>query len=512
MRGPLDRLPWRAMLKLLAAGVCASVLLAATDARAGCGFYAPPATASAAALVNDADQVSLVRDGTRFALTMSTNYKGPAEDFAMIVPVPVVLKKEQVKTLSPAIFKHLEKMTAPRIVELAERDPCAGEQEGAVGAKGGAAPGSGMGYGGGGGAGGVKVEAEFISGEYQIVVLSASESDGLEKWLRNHNYKIPAGASEALDPYVKQQQKFVVAKVDKTKVLRDEHGAVVLSPLRFVYETQDFRLPVRLGLLNAPKGGKQDLIIYLFAKGKRMEAANLENLTIPTNVDLREEAIAKFPAFYATLLDATMTRAKGAAAVLEYAWGADSCGAPCTDKPLAGDEIEKLGADEVFSGDLHASELVLTRLHTRFDASTLKEDIVFRAADPISDGHDSVPSGKAAVDQFQARYSVRHAWTGPIECKHPQRGVWVARGGSKQAVDLAASPRDVELASLLVSPIPALALKGTPPKAHKKKAESDHEGEPSSNIAIYLTGGAAALIVVATIASLIRKSRRGSSS
>ena len=80
----------------------------ARTADAGCGFYAAPESkAAGAALINDADQVALMREGTRFALTMSTNYKGPLEDFAMVVPVPVVLNKDNVKTLSPTIFTHL---------------------------------------------------------------------------------------------------------------------------------------------------------------------------------------------------------------------------------------------------------------------------------------------------------------------------------------------------------------------------------------------------------------------
>src|SRR5207244_7407714 len=45
---------------------------------------------------------------------------------------------------------------------------------------------------------GVTVEAEYTVGEYDIVVLSAKESEGLETWLKQNNYNIPAGASQAL--------------------------------------------------------------------------------------------------------------------------------------------------------------------------------------------------------------------------------------------------------------------------------------------------------------------------
>lgn len=501
------------MKTILGAAIALAAVALSPDVRAGCGFYTAPLTASGAALVNDADQVVLVRDGTRFALTMSTNYKGPAEDFAMIVPVPVVLKKEQVKTLSPEIFTHLEKMTAPRIVEYQEDDPCKEGKEGAQATK--MAPGGAVGAtGGGGGKGGygVTVEAQFVTGEYEIVVLSAAESDGLERWLKDQKYKIPDGASAALDPYVKQQQKFVVAKVDSKKVHRDAQGAVVLSPLRFVYETQDFRLPVRLGLLNAPKGGKQDLIIYLLARGTRMETANLANVTIPTNVDVQPETIKAFAGFYASLLDATLMSAKGPAAILEYAWPAHACGSPCTDKPLDKAEIDKLGADEIMA-DVPASQLVLTRLHTRFDQTSLKEDIVFHAADPIAGGGEGDPGAEsraASANTFQARYAVRHAWTGPIACANPRRGNWLPKAATHQAVDLASPPRDVTLAAHVVSPIPALGIAGTssgfgaiptvsPPR--KKAAAEDAPNEAVSKpviltVALFLGAAAVTILVL----------------
>jgi len=486
-----------------------SVTLART-ANAGCGFYAAPESkAAGAALVNDADQVALMREGTRFALTMSTNYKGPLEDFAMVVPVPVVLQKENVKTLSPAIFTHLEKLTAPRIVEYDEQNPCEEEREGV--ARVGAAPGGGAnakGGGGGGGGYGVKVEASFISGEYEIVVLSASESDGLERWLKDNHYAIPDGASKALAPYVAAQQKFVVAKVDAKKVIRDAQGAVVLSPLRFVYETTDFRLPVRLGLLNAPKGGKQDLIIYLLGRDKRMESANYPNVAIPTNVDVDASALEKLGPFYAALFDATMKKAGGRAVVTEYAWDAFGCGAPCTTTPLAIEEVRKLGADDLLGKETLAPGMVLTRLHTRYDAETLSDDIVFRAVDGIAGGTEGAPGAESEkpttigpLNAFQARYTIRHAWKGDIDCPSPKRGRWKQRahGGESSALGLAAASRDVTLASMVKSPIRALDLGkeapafAAPPIA---KPEAPETKTPTRDLWTYLIGAGAALVII----------------
>ena len=99
----------------------AMVSAAPREAQAFCGFYVAPGDQP---LYNDASMVALMREGTRTVISMSNNYKGPASDFAMVVPVPVVLQKENVKTLPREIFSKLEALSAPRLVEYWEQDPC----------------------------------------------------------------------------------------------------------------------------------------------------------------------------------------------------------------------------------------------------------------------------------------------------------------------------------------------------------------------------------------------------
>lgn len=202
-----------------------------TTSRAFCGFYVSGADAS---LYNNATMVVMMREGTRTVLSMQNNYQGPPEDFAMIVPVPVVLQEDNVKTLPPEIFSRVDKLAAPRLVEYWEQDPCrqmvvyemaAGmpqaarrkatmndEAESDLG---------------------VTIEAQFKVAEYDIVILSAKDSGGLDKWLRKNEYNIPKGANEVLRPYVEQNTKFFVAKVDSKKVkFRD--GKAVLSDRKSV--------------------------------------------------------------------------------------------------------------------------------------------------------------------------------------------------------------------------------------------------------------------------------------
>src|SRR3954470_4609646 len=96
-------------------------LFAPSVASAFCGFFV---AGNDAKLANNASRVVLLRKGNHTTMTMSNNYQGPPEDFAMVVPVPVVLHKENVKTLAPDVFDHIDSLSAPQLVEYWEQDPC----------------------------------------------------------------------------------------------------------------------------------------------------------------------------------------------------------------------------------------------------------------------------------------------------------------------------------------------------------------------------------------------------
>jgi hypothetical protein len=316
--------------------------LAPATAHAFCGFYVGGADAK---LLAEATQVVLMREGTRTVLSMQNDYKGPPEGFALVVPVPVVLQKENVKTLPRDVFDRVDRLSAPRLVEYWEQDPCRElglGNIGTLGHGGGSGQGFGSGFGRLGGAHTVKIEAQFEVGEYEIVILSAQDSTGLDTWLRDNGYKIPPNAEPALRPYVQAGSKFFVAKVNVSKV-KFEDGRASLSPLRFHYDSEKFELPVRLGMLSSP--GTQDLVVEVLARDQRYVVGNYPSVTIPTNLDVAEAARGSFPAFYASLLDRTLEKTPGAV-VTEYAWPSSSCD-PCPGgvSGLSGGDLATLGAD-----------------------------------------------------------------------------------------------------------------------------------------------------------------------
>jgi MYXO-CTERM domain-containing protein len=333
---------------------------------------------------------------------------------------------------------------------------------------------TGMGSGSGAGNGfGVTVEAQFTVGEYQIVILSAKDSSGLEGWLHAEKYQIPTNAEPLLRPYVTAGSKFFVAKVDPTKV-KFADGRAELSPLRFHYDADDFTLPIRLGLANS--SGTQDLIVNILSPNQRYEVANYKNVTIPTNFDVKDEVRSKFGEFYAALFDRTVEKNPGAV-VTEYAWAATSCD-PCPGPQLDYHDLATLGSD-VLGGakgkvePYQGYDFVFTRLHARYGTS-ITDDLVFKAADPIVGGREIRGADGAlehgakadAMNNFQGRYAIRHDWTGPIKCDKPIRGRWggppdgQTDEGPIPGLDLAFAPRgQAKLAELVRADVPELDVK-----------------------------------------------------
>ena len=121
---------------------------------------------------------------------------------------------------------------------------------------------------------------------------------------------------------------------------------------------------------------------------------------------------------------------------------------------------------------------VLTRLHARYGKDALGQDLVFREVGPIEGGREAqgVPHQEhgarpSSVNNFQARYAIRHPWTGPIKCANPQRGIWGSpppgvQGdtSAKPALKVAFAPRgQVDLAGFLRDGVPELKIAAPDP-------------------------------------------------
>lgn len=373
-----------------------ALLLASPAAHAFCGFYVARADTK---LFNEASQVALVRNEDRTVLSMASDYKGELTEFALVVPVPQVITREQVNVADKALIDHLDAYTAPRLVEYFDADPCAERPRFMADRVGGAMPSSApaerearaksL---------GVTIEAQYTVGEYDILVLSAKQSDGLVTWLTENGYKLPPGAGPVVGSYLKQGMKFFVARVNLEE--QGKLGFRYLRPLQVAYESPKFMLPLRLGMVNA--NGPQELYVYALTKTGRVETTNYRRVKLPSDVEIPTFVKDDFSRFYRDLFTRQVEREDRRAVFLEYAWNMNWCD-PCAADPLSNDELRKLGVFWLNPMSMGvAPEVYVTRLHLRYDREHFPEDLVFQET--------------GNRENFQGRYVLRHAFKGSARC------------------------------------------------------------------------------------------------
>jgi len=394
-------------LKHLIAGLALPLagLAFTAPASAFCGFYVAKADTD---LFNDASKVVLARDGERTVITMASDFRGDVSEFAMVVPVVNIPEREQINVANPALVDHLDAYTAPRLVEYYDEDPCeierrykqmretadmaaspmAGAMEEAESL-------------------GVTIEAEYEVGEYDILILSAEESDGLITWLNQNGYKIPDGAEETVGAYLKRGMKFFVAKVS----LERHDGSAMLRPIQVAYEDEDFMLPIRLGTVNAE--GKQELFVFALTREGRVETSNYRTVKLPSDMDVPIYVKDEFADFYKAMFTHQVEKENGKAVFMEYAWDMAWCD-PCAAEPLSQSELRELGVmwlDEATDRPTPRGgfgpapvDVFVTRLHLRYDAKTFPEDLTFQVT--------------GDRENYQGRYVLRHPWRGDYQsCK-----------------------------------------------------------------------------------------------
>jgi hypothetical protein len=409
----------RIIATILAAAV---TVIVATTAQAFCGFYVARADTS---LFNKASQVVLVRDDNRTVITMANDFEGDVEDFAVVIPVPTKIEREQINVGDRAIVQHLDAYTAPRLVEYHDPDPCMRYERYKMSADSSfpqaaileAEKRSARSL-------GVTIEASYTVGEYDILILSAEDSGGLIKWLKKNDYRLPGGAEKVVDSYLKQDMRFFVAKVNLEE--QSKLGYQYLRPLQVAYESNKFMLPIRLGTLNA--NGKQELYIYALTRSGRVETTNYRTVKLPSDLDVPEFVQGEFAEFYRDMFAKQVETEHERAVFLEYAWDMAWCD-PCAADPLSQQDLRKLGVFWVGGqggsrdASMPAQDVFVTRLHVRYDSEHFPEDLVFQET--------------GDRQNYQGRYVIRRPWKGEATCDISEYQAELRKRQEREAQQLA---------------------------------------------------------------------------
>jgi len=356
----------------------AAALLIANSAQAFCGFYVAKADAS---LFNNKSEVIMVRNGTRNVITMSSDFRGDLSEFAMVVPVPTVLAEKDIRVVERRIFNVLNDYSAPRLVNYYDNNPCGydmrlyedyptmsgiakseslSEVDFKTVAK-----------------SSVRIEAQYDIDEYNIIILSAKESDGLQLWLEANGYKVPETARQVLEPYVRSNMKFFLVKVNLEKV--KNRNSEYLRPIQIRFDHAKFMLPLRLGMANS--NGSQDMIVYALTTEGRVECTNYRTVKMPTDRNIPLYVEPKFGDFYKSLFEKTYKQEGRNAVFLEYAWNVSPYTAvkcdPCVGPPPVNYDFVEAGADWITQGNFNQT-IFFTRLHVRYSRDKFPSDLQFQ--------------------------------------------------------------------------------------------------------------------------------------
>lgn len=351
-----------------------AVALAPSQAHAFCGTYVGSA---GSALYNQVSEVAVVRQNQRTTLSLRNDVVGDVDDFALVVPVPGVLAEDDIHTLDHSVFGTLDDYSAPRLVEYrcddfesdsdtdSDADSDTDSDSDADSDT------------------DVDVEAEYVIGEYEVVILSATGGEGLETWLDGNGYALPDDSEGLLQTYIDSGSYFLAAKVRADAGIASGEA---LSPLQLAYDQETVNLPIRIGTLSS--SGVQDLIVYGINpySGGALSIANYPEVEVEDECLWDQDEHGTLGEFYVERFEDAVDGVAGAAWATEYSWGNGACD-PCTGESPDENLLATLG----FAN--HPNDMFFTRLHLRYTPEQATQDLTLYSS--------------GLTEQRQARY-IRH--------------------------------------------------------------------------------------------------------
>ena len=340
----------------LLSAVVAFTALPSSSARA-CGGFA----CSATPIIQSRESVvySYEADGT-ISMAVQINYEGRDEDFAWILPVPVV--PDSIEVGVDALFTQLQAATEPTFVLDRRVDgTCAADPHCSYPGGGGfgcsyAAYESAPPYTDGGGvgadAGSVVIHSEGNVGPYDTVVIGAATASEVVTWLGDNSYDIPAGIEPLLEPYATQGFVFVALRLNANR------DSSVIRPVVLSMATDEACLPIRL----TPIASTPNLPIALYFLADRQAAStNYAYADVPLSLNLFRN-----PAGWDAAVASRVTELGGQAFATDFA---DATPSVSVELPEVTDLADEMAAGRLVS-ELrrrgYSSSPLLTEILTRF--------------------------------------------------------------------------------------------------------------------------------------------------
>lgn len=176
-------------------------------------------------------------------LILQANYRGQAEDFAWVIPVPA---KPELSEVDENIFLELHELTKPE-----ERwwnfDGCigAGEEAGIEDDE-------------------ITIIGMQTVGIYHTTTLSATNPRALANWLNENGYHLPTHAENIVSSYIEDGWYFVAMKIQQSpkQKIRYEGG---IQPISLSFPSSKIVYPMKI---TAVSTNYTELLLYVFAQHK----------------------------------------------------------------------------------------------------------------------------------------------------------------------------------------------------------------------------------------------------
>lgn len=159
----------------------------------------------------------IIHDGTQEQLMLQVSYGGEADNFAWVVPFPVV---PEINITNPYIFNEAYELTASKYRNAPSLHPFGGERYLS------ANPDQ-----------SVQVLDQKQIDVYEATTLAANDANALEKWLADNNYIVPPNTNEVLQPYIDQEWYYVAFKINLEGYLAELFPA--LEPYGYEVSSSD---------------------------------------------------------------------------------------------------------------------------------------------------------------------------------------------------------------------------------------------------------------------------------
>jgi hypothetical protein len=373
---------------------------------------------TATKIYNHSTRMVIARDGETSTITMEADYRGDARAFAVVIAVPTTLRRDQIRIADGALIQAMDRFTAPRLRETHDASPCPLPKGPApAGLLGALMSGQSRGMAGADGEGtrGVTVEARYLVGEYDVAILSATQSDGLRAWLNDAGYQVPVAAEPVLAAYIQDGMKFFVARVNLAQ--KAALGYAMLRPLQIAYQSPKFVVPMRLSTINAE--GPQEMFVFALTRRGRVESSNYATVPVPADAEVPPFVARNFSGFYDAVFDRMYQESGRAGVFVEFARSLRMAQGAAVGAGGPGiSQVNQLGATWVTAEA--GGDVVVTRLHARYDRARFTRDLMLLESD------NTAP--------LAATFIVRHPYEGAAVC--PEAAAYKAEVKARQKTEI----------------------------------------------------------------------------